>query len=476
MVYILKRNFSVSVLNSKNIPNTLKKIGEYVKKYKLKEDLYDTWVHFDVMDGKFVPNTGIDLKYIKTAKNIGLYADVHLMVQNPLGEKFVNTAIENGADNITIHYEIENFEAVLERLNKIKEELLENYNRKLKIGVSIKPKTDINEIIKYKNKFDILLLMSVEPGFGGQEYIKSTNSKIEDAKRIFNDKIIQIDGGINFDTYETLCDSFVDSFVVGSYITKTDEVEKRLMSLNILNKIVHLPKDANKEFDMKLLQIVPGGYGKNDVYMGISLPTLRKFANSWYKRIDAFTLQPFIISKYHDFRRFALICMSNMVKYIASKDESDDLKEGKILSIVNFMNEYIEYINNWDLTDLVAPDVLGRYLLVINDKKKARVLAKYIDDENIWIKRIGIVSMLTLARNDKLDICLNTLEKNIYHEHHLIQKATGWVLRELYKKHPMEIVKFLQSKNIEKKLPSFVLSYACEKMSKREKEMVKDIK
>lgn len=459
----MNKSISISILDAKNIVEFLNDI----KLLKKNEDNFKIWIHFDVMDGKFVKNSGIDLKYIKTAKNMGFFCDTHLMVEKPLGDKYIENAIDYGTDTITIHYEIPNFESVLKRLTNLKKELKYTQNRDLSIGISLKPNTDIKVLKKYIDMFDILLIMSVEPGKGGQKYINNINKKIIEAKSIYKDKVVQIDGGINIDTIEMPLKLDVDSFVIGSYLSKND-VKDNILKLNILKYLYELPKDGNLDFDKKLLMITPGGYGQKDVLLGISVPTMRKAAKYWYKDISTKTLVPFISSKYHDYRRFAIFCMSNMVKKYYAKNDIENIKD-----ILSFMYENIQHIDNWDLTDEAGPNILGFYLLLLNLKQAKEEVLKFVSNEDIWIKRIGIVSLLTLARNNKVDFCIEICNTSLYHENHLIQKAIGWVLRECYKKEPKKIVDFLKLKNKDKKLPSILLSYSCERMSIKEKKDVK---
>lgn len=416
-----------------------------------------TWIHFDVMDNKFVNNTGVDLKYIKTAKNLGLYVDTHLMVEKPIGDKYVYDAISYGTDTITVHREIENFESVLNRLNELKKE------HDIKIGISVKIDTDVSELKKYEERFDLILLMSVEPGFGEQKYIERVNDKIKEAKKIFKNKIIQVDGGINFNTFLTPYTLGADSLVMGSYFAKSKNINASFMALEILVDFENIPKDSNIEFDRKLLQIVPGGYGQNDILLGITSPNLRKFVSKYSKKINLDIIKYFLCTNIHEYRKFALFCMSNMAKK----------KDANLYELVEFMNDNIQYINNWDLTDEIAPNVLGKYLLTLSNEKILEALDWYLSSSNFWIRRIGIVSCLMLAKNGDFNICQNIASRVMYDENHLIQKAIGWVLRESYKKNPKEIVEFLKENNTKKKLPRFVISYSCEKMTKKEKNEVK---
>lgn len=478
----MNKNISISILNSGNITNLfndLKDIKDKMKLVKVKEGLFDINIHFDVMDGKFVNNTGVDLKYIKMAKDMGFYTDTHLMVKDPILDKYIENAIVNGTDEITIHYEIESFEETLNYLNIRKNRILKERNRDLVIGVAIKPDTRIEELLKYKGLFSKLLIMTVEPGYGGQKYIAEVNDKIKRARVLFDEHIIQIDGGINMETIEEPLRIGVDSFVMGMYLVKLskEKLYNKLISLSIKKDIEELPKDINFDFEKRTLQIVPGGYAQNDELIGINVPNIRKISNKWYKYINEDILNDYIISNYHEYRRFAIFCLSNLVKQY-EKNIQKKLNEKENIKSISSINDYIEkniiYINNWDLTDEVAPNITARYLQYLSsDKKRKEKLTEYITSDNLWKKRIGIVSQLKFAKNGDDKLVLWLIDKVLYDEYHLFQKASGWVLRELYKNKKDVVVKYLEEKNKQKKLPGILLSYACEKMTEEEKILLK---
>lgn len=458
----MNKKISVSYLDAKDVNEFFEKLKEL-----------NVWIHVDVMDNKFVNNTGVDMKYIKEAKKLGFYVDTHLMVEKPFEDGYIDEALSLGTDSITIHYEISEFELELNRLNEFK---TKNKNSDLKIGVAVKPSTDVSVLKKYEEKFDMILLMSVEPGMGGQKYIESTNNKIKEAKNIFKDKIIQVDGGINFDTFINPYLAGADNFVMGSYFSKSNDVLSSYKALEILIEFDKLPKKSDIEFEKRILQIVPNGYGEGDILIGMTSPNLRSLANKHYKNISLNVLKYYINSKIHEHRKFALFCLSKFAKI-----KNVDLKE-----LVEFVDSNIEKIDNWDLTDEVSPNVIGKYLLTLSDEEKIDKLNSYLNSANIWIKRIGIVSCLALARAGDYTICEKIAKSQMYDDNHLIQKAVGWVLREVYKKHPKEVVKFLSdynkickncknNKKQEKSIGKFVLSYACEKMSKEEKDKIKGI-
>ena len=185
-------------------------------------------LHFDVMDGHFVNNISFGLPILKSiSKNKLLVNDVHLMIDNPMNyyEDFYNA----GADILTIHIEvIKDFSIFL----KMKEYAKKNNK---KIGVSIKPKTEFNEILPYLEYVDLVLVMSVEPGFGGQSFLNSSLKTIKKLSDIKKEKclnfIIEVDGGINKDTSLQCIENGANSLVAGSYIFKADDYKRSIEDL-----------------------------------------------------------------------------------------------------------------------------------------------------------------------------------------------------------------------------------------------------
>lgn len=191
------------------------------------------WIHIDVMDGHFVPNITIGIPVVKSIKNItDLPLDVHLMIDNP--EKYIEDFSNAGANIITFHYEAiknnypNNYkEKTTELINKIKE-------MNIKAGLSIKPKTSPNEILEFLNILDMVLIMTVEPGFGGQKFMEDCAEKIETIKKSAQKNlIIQVDGGINDKTAKICTELGATSLVAGSFIYKSDNIRKAIESLRI---------------------------------------------------------------------------------------------------------------------------------------------------------------------------------------------------------------------------------------------------
>tara|TARA_X000001036_G_C20548714_1_gene753461 strand:+ start:50 stop:709 length:660 start_codon:yes stop_codon:yes gene_type:complete len=187
------------------------KLGSEIESLeKAKADL----IHIDVMDGHFVPNITIGPEVIqKLRKYTTLPFDVHLMI-SPV-HKFIKNFAEAGADIITIHPEATN--DLVSSIKKIK-----SYNKK--VGISLNPETSINKVVPILDMIDLVLIMSVNPGFGGQKFIESTLEKVKKIKHEINLKKlkteIEIDGGINFKNAKMAKEAGVDILVSGTTIFK----------------------------------------------------------------------------------------------------------------------------------------------------------------------------------------------------------------------------------------------------------------
>lgn len=187
-----------------------------------------TYLHFDVMDGHFVPNISFGKDILKSLKDrLDFVYDCHLMIEDP--KKYFKGFIESGADIITFHYEV--FKSDEEIISFIKE-LKEN---KVRAGISIKPNTKVEVLDKLLPYLDLILIMSVEPGFGGQTFIPSALDKIKylDNKRKENNYkyLIEVDGGINLDTSKLCKDMGCDILVAGSFIFKAKDRKKVIETL-----------------------------------------------------------------------------------------------------------------------------------------------------------------------------------------------------------------------------------------------------
>ena len=171
------------------------------------------YLHLDIMDGSFVLNKTWDIEQIKGIINYNKPLDIHLMVDDVY--KYIDQFQVLNPIYITFHYEI-NYD-IMKVIEYIRQ-----YG--IKVGLSIKPETDVEKILPYLPYVDLVLVMSVDPGAGGQTFIASTIDKIKKLKEIKGDFLIEVDGGINGDTIKLIKD--VDVIVVGSYITNGNYEER----------------------------------------------------------------------------------------------------------------------------------------------------------------------------------------------------------------------------------------------------------
>lgn len=170
------------------------------------------WLHLDVMDGEFVPNLTFGYDLVDSITNqLEKVADVHLMVVNPI--KFVEQFANAGSDYFVFHYEAtDDVRAVIDKVK--------DYD--MKVGISIKPDTPVDVITEFLSELDLVLIMSVEPGFGGQKFNPCAVDKIAKLNSLRQeygyDYLIEVDGGINAETAQLVKDAGVDVLVAGSYV------------------------------------------------------------------------------------------------------------------------------------------------------------------------------------------------------------------------------------------------------------------
>jgi ribulose-phosphate 3-epimerase len=187
-----------------------------------------TWLHLDVMDNNFVPNLSFGPAVIKSIRPLSnLVFDVHLMINNV--EKSFQDYIRAGADIITFHYEAAT--DISYSISAIKK-------TGTKAGISIKPSTSVDVLKPYLNDLDLILVMSVEPGFGGQSFMKNALPKMETLKKWKQDSgfhyLISVDGGINDQTSKLAAESGAEVVVAGTYLFHSDAMKQRVKDLKAL--------------------------------------------------------------------------------------------------------------------------------------------------------------------------------------------------------------------------------------------------
>lgn len=217
----------------------------------------------------------------------------------------------------------------------------------------------------------------------------------------------------------------------------------------MLNKLIEelksLENKEQKEILQRFFKTGKGQYGEGDIFLGIKVPVQRKTAKK-YLDLSLEEIQELLNSEIHEHRLIGLFILIN--KYKKTEDKKN---------IFDFYLKNAKRVNNWDLVDLSAPNIVGDFIL----DKDRDILSEYAKSENLWEKRIAIVSTFTLIRNNQFEDTIKIAEILLNDAHDLIHKATGWMLRESGKRDLNVLEMFL--KKYYKIMPRTMLRYAIEK-------------
>lgn len=237
--------------------------------------------------------------------------------------------------------------------------------------------------------------------------------------------------------------------------------QKKILKSSDVKKALKQIADSKKARDlMRFFKTKKGEYGHGDKFLGVIVPKQRKIAGE-FKDLSLEETEKLLHGKYHEERLTALLML--VLKF---KNGNADTRK----NIFNIYNRNTKFINNWDLVDLSAPNIVGEYL-----KEKDRLLLyKYTKSGDLWERRIGILSTFTFIREGDCEDALKISEKLLGDKHDLIHKAVGWMLREVGKRCGENILEGFLAKHL-KTMPRTMLRYAIEKLpeSKRKEYLQK---
>lgn len=226
-----------------------------------------------------------------------------------------------------------------------------------------------------------------------------------------------------------------------------------MIAKEVINELKILATEDRRKSNEWFFKTNKGEYGYGDIFLGVRVPDIRKVAKKFSSKIALKELTELIQSPIHEIRLCGLIILVNQYK------------KGNFSKIFEYYIVQINFINNWDLVDSSAPYIVGDYLY--NNPDKRSILFEFIHSENLWVRRISIVSTFTLIKNNQFNETLQIAKILLNDKHDLIHKAVGWMLREVYKRDQDLIRTFLKQNYSQ--LPRTTLRYAIERMDEVER-------
>lgn len=230
---------------------------------------------------------------------------------------------------------------------------------------------------------------------------------------------------------------------------KSNIIEARMLSLSDEKQAANLSR---------FFKTGPGQYGEGDKFLGIKVPETRNVVKDEWRGCTLIDVDCLLHSEYHEVRLCALLILVRMYRQ-AKKDPVMQKK------IVDFYLANTEHINNWDLVDLSCYEIVGSWLL---DKDRAVLYDLARGGRTLWEQRIAMVSCMAFVRKGQLDDCFAIADILLHHDHDLIHKAVGWLLRECGKKDDQALREFLQPRYAS--MPRTMLRYAIEKFPEEERQ------
>jgi len=226
-----------------------------------------------------------------------------------------------------------------------------------------------------------------------------------------------------------------------------------MIAKEVINALKFVATEERRKVNEWFFKTGKGEYGYGDIFLGVTVPEIRKIAKKFSQEISLQELTELIRNPTHEVRLCALIILVNKYK---KEDEN---------KIYKYYLNHLNAINNWDLVDTSAPHIVGDYLY--KNPEKSKILLEFSQSENLWIRRISIVSTFAFIKKNEFKKTLEIAKLLLNDDRDLIHKAVGWMLREVYKRDVDLIKRFLRQNYAQ--IPRTTLRYAIERMDKEER-------
>ena len=231
--------------------------------------------------------------------------------------------------------------------------------------------------------------------------------------------------------------------------------------------------DAQRQVLMGFFKTAPGEYGYGDEFLGLKVPQTREVVKLAGQEFPLPEVPALLTNRWHEVRLCGVLILVEKFEKVATERYANNIKASFMRdSIITIYVSHAKYVNNWDLVDLSAPKIIGQWLLLPSNvggrKAKQRLLDNFAKSSNLWKQRMSMVSTLTPIRKGDPSWCLHYAEMHLNHPHDLMQKAVGWMLREMGKHVSIDLLRdFLRQHAHE--MSRTTLRYAIEKMSDAER-------
>lgn len=250
-----------------------------------------------------------------------------------------------------------------------------------------------------------------------------------------------------------------------------DGVNSPVEAEQIIRLMEDMRNDEQREVLMRFFKTAPGQYGYGDEFLGLKVPQTRAIVKEAKGLVTLAEIEKLLYSQWHEVRLCGfLLLVEEMKRALPKKREPITTGSIKRKKLADFYLRHARQANNWDLVDLTCGPILGQYIFHASEDDRTRpydILYKLSDSENLWEQRIAIVTNWELIRERIYHPTLKLAEKYLNHNHDLIHKATGWMLREVGKRDLNVLIDFLE-KNYSN-MPRTALRYAIEKLSPDER-------